>query len=219
MFEDSVGKNVLEVGCGRAPFTPYFHRKTETYLGVDESEKAIDWARDRYGDLEPEVEFERVDVTGEAFRKLLDERDFDTVVCLNVLEHLEDDRGLLRKIRETLTSADKLILQVPAHPVLFGTNDASVGHHRRYTRSGLRALLDDVNFRSEWIRYFNMAGVVPWFVEGRILRRRGGHFENSTSAGLSFRNAVVPLLRILEEVVEPPFGISLFAAVRPKETS
>ena len=84
---------------------------------------------------------------------------FDTVICLNVLEHVDDDRSALAAIRRLLAPAGRLVLLVPALPALYGTIDRALGHHRRYTRTGLAGLLQATGYTLTHIEYFNLAGV------------------------------------------------------------
>ena len=65
----------------------------------------------------------------------------DTIVCLNVLEHVEDDRGALRRLHAALAPGGRLLLLVPAHEWLYGAIDRAIDHHRRYERAGLEATL------------------------------------------------------------------------------
>src|SRR5260370_34302474 len=74
------------------------------------------------------------------------EQKFDTVICLNVIEHLADDFGAMRNIREVLEEGVRAIILDPAEPGLYGTLDTVLGHERRYTREKLMELVDKSGF-------------------------------------------------------------------------
>jgi hypothetical protein len=93
---------------------------------------------------------------------------------------------------------------------IYGSLDALVGHVRRYERAQLRGVVTEAGFRVETLRWLDAAGVIPWFVVGRVLRPR------RFSPGLArlYDRAVVPVARVLEEWVEPPWGKNLLCIAR-----
>src|SRR6185436_9726599 len=87
----------------------------------------------------------------------------DTAVCLNVLEHIADDRGSLASIHRLLEPGGRLVLLVPAIPAIFGTLDDKLGHFRRYTPRHLRERYAEAGFQMRHIEYFNLAGIAGWW--------------------------------------------------------
>lgn len=130
---------------------------------------------------------------------------FDTVVCLNVLEHIERDREALATIRDLLAPGGRLVLLVPALPALYGTLDRALGHHRRYTKRGLRQRYREAGLSMRRLEFFNLAGVPGWFVVGRLLRR-----TLIPRGSLRAYDALVPLFR-LERYLPWRVGQSLIA--------
>src|SRR5262249_28091702 len=117
-------------------------------------------------------------------------RRLDTIVCLNVLEHVADDRGALRRLHASLAPGGCLLLLVPAHQHLFGAIDRAIHHHRRYERVGLVRALEEAGFRVEHTQFFNRLGVLGWYLNSVVLRRtRVPGFQ------LHLQNLLVPLLR------------------------
>jgi SAM-dependent methyltransferase len=131
----------------------------------------------------------------------------DAVVLVNVLEHVAEDARLLADIRHALKPGGRLCLFVPALPWLYGSLDAAFEHHRRYTVPGLRALLAQAGLRPLVLHYMNAPGVVPWFVAGRVLRRR----TLAASAVRLYDRLVTPWVRRLEHHWTPPLGQSVLA--------
>lgn len=130
---------------------------------------------------------------------------FDGIVCLNVLEHIEDDRAVLDAFRGLLAPGGTLALLVPAHPRLYNGFDRGVGHFRRYTRAGLDALLEEAGFTVRRLWAFNMLGALGWYVNGNLLGK-----TVLPEAQLALFDRLVPLLRF-EARLPRPFGISYIA--------
>ncbi len=136
------------------------------------------------------------------------EQKFDTVICLNVVEHLADDRGALLNIRSALDGGGRAIILVPCGPGLYGTLDEVLGHQRRYTRESLKELVMSANFELEKMIEFNRVGVVAWWVNGRLLRRRTfGLWQ------IKALNFMTPVFRAIDKVLPLP-PLSLIAVIR-----
>ena len=134
---------------------------------------------------------------------------FDAIVCFNVIEHVDDDQGALKRMRDLLTPDGKALLLVPAHPFLFGSLDEAFGHHRRYTTGSLRRRLDAVGLRPLELRYVNPVGALGWLVASRIVR------ESRIPRGqLRVLNRSVSILRHLDRL-RLPFGLSVWAVATP----
>ena len=140
-------------------------------------------------------------------------RQFDSVVCLNVLEHIEDDLGALREMRRVIRPGGYLALLVPAHQVLYGKFDEAVGHFRRYSKDPLLKLLKQADFEVTSIKFFNITAVIPWLVNGRIFKR-----DYLPEDQTRLVNRLVPVLK-LERLIGPPCGLSLIALAKKTERS
>jgi SAM-dependent methyltransferase len=133
----------------------------------------------------------------------------DTIVSVNVLEHIGDDARELRSYRRMLAArAGHLCLCVPARAELYATIDRTMGHHRRYQRRELRALLVSAGFEVVRLDYFNFAGYVGWWLSFRLLQRR--HFDAPVLR--LFDRRLFRLTHAVERWVgPPPIGQSLLA--------
>ena len=136
---------------------------------------------------------------------------FDTVVCLNVVEHVQDDVATLRNIRNALEDGGRAVILVPCGPKLYGTLDEVLGHFRRYTEEQLRDVAGQANFRVECVLKFNRAGVPAWWLNGRILRR-----ETFGIAQIRMLNALTPLFRVVDRWLPLP-PLSLIAILRKED--
>jgi SAM-dependent methyltransferase len=133
---------------------------------------------------------------------------FDTVICLNVIEHVDDDRGAMENIRGALSPGGKAIVLVPQGPGLFGTLDEILGHKRRYTEATLRSLAVESGFEVLEVLRFNRVGTPAWWLNGKVLKRR--HFGLLQIAVL---NLLTPIFRRVDRFLPFP-SLSLIAVVR-----
>lgn len=131
----------------------------------------------------------------------------DTVIAVNVLEHVEDDARWLISAYQALTPGGKLLLFVPAFRWLYGTIDRAHGHFRRYDKASLRARLEKAGFHPGRIFYFNFVGVLSWFLAGKVFRHRT---LQASQVGF-YDRWIVPWLSRLEGFAKPPLGQSLVA--------
>lgn len=134
----------------------------------------------------------------------------DTVVCINVLEHVADDRAALRNLGEVLPCGGTLVLLVPALGWLYGSVDEALGHYRRYGKRELASRLSESGFEVRRLFYMNTVGVPGWLLNGKVLR----HTESSQTQVRIFDRFFVPWVEPLERILPPPFGLSLIAVGR-----
>ncbi|MCM8794452.1 MAG: class I SAM-dependent methyltransferase [Candidatus Omnitrophica bacterium] len=201
-----LGARVLEVGCGGGHFTRLLLDR-ERVVSTDISKIYVEEVAGRHKNLENFSAFV-FDILDPSLLSLSSEQ-FDTVVCLNVLEHIEDDATALSHIGSVLAPGGRLILLVPALKWLYGEMDRADRHFRRYTKKELSCKLSDASFTLEKMLYFNFLGTFGWFLNGRILKRKLLP-ENQLGAF----DRLVPFLAAVESVVPIPFGQSLIAIAR-----
>jgi SAM-dependent methyltransferase len=206
-FDPYLGARVLEIGSGIGNQTRYFADR-ERVVASDTDAHYVEVLRRTFADR-PSVRVAsfRFPLSADDVADLRGER-LDSIVCLNVLEHIEDDRATLRDCAAILPPGGRLVLLVPAHPALYGSLDIHLQHFRRYRREPLRALLSDAGFDVEMIRFVNRISVFGWWLSSRVLRRRV-----LPRAQLAAFRWMMPLLK-LEERRPPSFGLSLLAIGR-----
>jgi SAM-dependent methyltransferase len=136
------------------------------------------------------------------------DQQFDTVICLNVVEHLQDDVAALRNIRSVLQEDGKAIVLVPQGPGLYGSLDKALGHFRRYTREELRTAAERADFQVINVFGFNKAGVPAWWLNARLLNRKTFSLYQ-----IKMLNLLVPLFRKLEAWLPFPH-LSLIAVLK-----
>lgn len=205
LFERSrpyLGPSVLDVGAGVGTFTALAAPGRDRVLAAEPDPEFAQLLQQRFAAV-PNVEVletEAADITiGEPV---------DSILCFNVLEHIPDDASALRRFGDMLVPGGRLLLLVPAHPLLFGAIDRAVGHERRYRKKSLAALLAGAGFEIEDVRHVNPVGALGWLVSGRVLGS-----ADIPSAPLGLYDRLVPLLRKFDRL-RTPFGLSLWAVAR-----
>jgi 2-polyprenyl-3-methyl-5-hydroxy-6-metoxy-1,4-benzoquinol methylase len=202
-----IGQRILEVGAGIGNFTSLLLDR-EMVLPVDKYLPCVEHLQERLGH-HLRVQPRQVDIADPLDQVLKDYR-FDTVICMNVLEHIADDLSALSNMRTVLVPGGKLILLVPAFQFLYGTVDRSLEHYRRYTKRELLPKMLRTGFQVEKAFYMNFIGMAGWFVNNRLLKWRE---ESASQIGL-FDRFVAPWAERIEKLVPPPIGLSLIAVGR-----
>jgi SAM-dependent methyltransferase len=202
-----LGQRILEVGCGCGNLTAALLDRA-LVVATDVSVSSVHRVAVRFAD-NPNVHACVFDITDPAVLRLR-EHNFDTVLCLNVLEHIADEQTALTHMRALLGRGGKLVLIVPAHRALYGTMDRAIGHHRRYNRRDLRWRLEAAELTVLELYYTNPLGALGWFVSGRVLRQ-----TVPNACALRVFDKLVPALKRVENRARPPFGVSLVSVSTP----
>ena len=201
-FNNFLGKRVVEIGAGIGNFTANFLDR-ELVVAVDNYKPCIEYIKNRFADNNNIIPIEAS--ADSPFIISLSLYSPDTIVCINVLEHVENDIAALENMFSMLTEGGKIILIVPAFQFMYGTIDRLVGHYRRYSKRDIETKLVSAGFYVKSISYMNCIGPFGWFLNNRILKKR----EESLSQVIFYDRFVVPWLRKIEQIFTPPFGLSL----------
>lgn len=202
-FEDFLGRRVLEIGAGTGNITQFLMDR-ELVFATDIDSRFVEVLDKRFGHLD-NFNAQALDVTQVASRiSLLREYRFDNIILNNVLEHIEDDLAVVQWLLDCLQPSGKLTIVVPAQPFLFNSLDAAYGHYRRYMHDDFERFAEVLGVQIIHSQYFNVLGVLGWFVNGSLLRRTE---LPSTQAGLFDR--MVPTLRRIESFVGLSYGLSI----------
>ncbi len=211
MYEQSlpfVGGEVAEVGAGIGTFSERLlgHPRVTRLLLV-EPEHAC--ARVLEQDFADDA---RVSIARETLpdSPALDRRAgrIDFLLCQNVLEHVSEEGPAVRAMAHALRPNGRLTLLVPAHPRLYGNLDRVYGHHRRYTRERLRAVIAGAGLEVEDLYSFNLLGVPGWWLN------RGRRSPRISRTALIAYEAMLRLWQPVERLRRPPWGLSLVAQAR-----
>jgi SAM-dependent methyltransferase len=200
LIAPAVRGDVLEIGCGTGNFTGLLARHATSVTAADLNPEYVDAARRRWK-YDDRLTFYCCDATKTDWGS-----EFDTVVLLDVLEHVQDDMEFLRTLRNALRPQGALIVKVPWGEGLYGTLDQAIGHYRRYTKGSLRGAFLSADFPDPHFFFFNLLGTFGWWLNGRLLHR-----ATPPAAQVGLIEKLVPLLRRVEGLTPLPFGLSLIA--------
>jgi SAM-dependent methyltransferase len=204
-----LGRRVVEVGCGIGNFTRMIADR-DRVIGVDIEPVCIEQHQARFRN-QSNISSQVLDAMDPRFLDLKSESP-DSIVCLNVLEHIEDDLGTLKAFASILPKGGKAVLIVPAFMALYGPIDKFLGHYRRYTCSSFAATAQAAGFHATELRYMNTIGFFGWWANAKIFQRT----EQSEGQIELFDKRIVPVLEKLESWVTPPFGQSVFAVLEKR---
>jgi len=201
-----LGEEILETGSGTGALAPLLTARKKIVLS-DANEAYLDALAKRYAGRS-EIQVVKFDLNQDPPEEL-HSQEFDSVICLNVLEHIEDDEAALQRFRRLLRRGGRLALLVPAHPMLFCRIDEDLGHFRRYEHGELLKKLTMAGFRVERLKRFNPLGAVGWFLSGKLFRtRRIGPWH------VAIHRRLFPLARLLDRWEWLPFGLSYIVIAR-----
>jgi 2-polyprenyl-3-methyl-5-hydroxy-6-metoxy-1,4-benzoquinol methylase len=196
---------ILEVGSGIGNISQYFLDNGHDLVMSDIRQEYTNRLEERFAGRSPEIH--RIDISLPDFTERHQDLigTFDTVFSLNVLEHIEDEQQALQNYGALLKPGGRLIILVPAYQVFYNGFDRILHHYRRYTRKSLKLALEK-ELNVIHTQYFNVAGILGWFVSGSILRNKelpGGQ--------VMLYNRLVPLFRLADKLLMNSVGLSVIA--------
>jgi SAM-dependent methyltransferase len=164
-----LGESVLEIGAGIGNLSRQLVARRKRYIATDIDDEHLARLRSRMAHR-PNVEVRKADLANPAdFADL--RNSVDTVVCLNVLEHVKDDRQGLRNLHNTLLPGGRAIVLVPQGQWAYGRIDEMLGHCLRYSETELRERVLEAGFRIENVLHFNRISLPGWYLNGKLLQR------------------------------------------------
>jgi glycosyltransferase involved in cell wall biosynthesis len=205
LFAPFLGRRILEIGAGAGNLSRFVLDRDYVILTDFETEY-LHLLRRRFGTYE-NVQIRHLDLNTFTAADLAGDA-IDSVVCLNVLEHIEDDRRVLKELFRAIEPGGVVVVLVPAHPELYSDLDKNLGHFRRYTETLLVERFREAGFIVEKSRYFNWVGAIGWYVFGRVMRRP--HITKAATRGYRLASS----LRALEERYQFGFGLSTIVVGR-----
>jgi len=201
-----LGRKILELGSGIGTISKYLVERQKEVTLTDINERYIEYLEKRFiGN--PWIKVVKADVS--KIDEILEGKKFDTVIGINILEHIENDVRTIQRLKNILTIEGKLLLIVPAHKILFGSLDTSLGHYRRYSKKELKDKLEKEGFYIEKLEYMNFLGAIGWFFQFKILKRK-----RMPKGSIKLFDKLIPLVGLIEKYIKFPFGMSLLCIVQ-----
>jgi SAM-dependent methyltransferase len=212
MVAPFVRGRVLEVGGGIGNFTPQLATIAGSMVSIEPNEYCH---RQLLEKIKGVANISAHRITVEALDTVLAPGEkFDSIVVMNVLEHIQDDRGVLAALKDRLADGGQIVVLVPAGPWAFGTTDDRLGHYRRYAKGYARQLYRSLGLDMASLRYYNFIGIWAWWWNARLLRR----VNQSDTQIQFFDRFLVPVISWVERFIRPPVGQSILMVGRlPKK--
>lgn len=163
-----LGNKVMEIGAGIGTMTLEL-LPTDHYTCLEIDPIYIQRLENIFMNR-PNVDIMQLDVENEKAMNHI-QREYDTVLCINIIEHLNNDFQTLRNVNKLLTPKGKIVLVVPNSPFLLNSLDKTLGHRRRYKKKDVENLLEQTGYHMTYIKTFNKIGFWGWFINGNLLRR------------------------------------------------
>ncbi len=201
-----LGERVAELGSGRGNLSKLLKEKRQL-LATDYRADYVNELRERWGEVSS-VHVSQIDLRESISYEVVRGFRPDTVVCLNVLEHIEDDQAVLNNLRRVLPANARLVFLVPYNPKLTSEFDRQIGHFRRYDRGELERKMKQAGFTVERQIFFNKAGVLAWWIGNTLMRQR-----TITTWQLRIYNFLTPIFRVLDNML-PFTGLSTIVVAR-----
>jgi len=197
-----LGETILEIGCGIGNITQFLIKKSQV-IAIDSNGRYLKKIKKKFRTYNNIVPL-KIDITNKDHIKQLKNYNIDTILCLNVLEHIKYDQTCLENMYQILKQDGKIVLICPNNKRLFGSIDKANLHYRRYSKKDLKNKINKAGFVIIKSLYINLFGIFGWIFHGRILKKKvhiKSHFK--------FFNIISPILMKLENIIKPYTGLSI----------
>lgn len=204
-----LGKRILEVGAGIGSYTNRLLGR-EFIVATDISDYYVSQMAKRFANRS-EVSTQVFDVCNisEKQKALFISQRFDSIMLINVLEHIEKDLKSLMDLKDFLNTAGRLVIVAPAMQFLYGSLDQAYCHRRRYLRRDFEHMSAPLKMSLEVCRYFNFFGMYGWYMNAKLCKK-----NYLSRRQVIFFDKLVPLLQRLEKIFLPPAGLSIVAVFK-----
>lgn len=162
-------------------------------------------------DLWRTTDTESVEVVAGTVRNLPDNKRFDTILYVDVLEHIEDDAEELRRSASHLNTGGHIIVLSPALNLLYSEFDRAIGHYRRYTKESLRRAFPK-NLHERCMRYLDSVGMLASMANRVLLRQSYPKKEQL----IFWDRWIIPISRLLDPLMFYSAGRSILAIYQSK---
>ena len=209
-FQIDLGQTILEVGAGIGTVALKLSQQAPA-AQVTATEPALNLFEQLSERVSANPNITPKSMTSQQLLLAEPEITYDTVVYVNVLEHIEDQSSELRTALALLRPGGALCIFVPAVPALYGTLDYKSGHYRRYNRESLARVVSANGFTITRNDYFDVVGLIPYWLMYRFL----GVQTLGSGSNTLFDRVIVPASRATQKIIKhPPLGKNLILTAR-----
>jgi SAM-dependent methyltransferase len=207
-FRPFLGKKLVEVGAGTGSFSEMLIAEKPENLALIEPSEMFNFLEQNISQIETAA---TVNYYNAIFSEAADNLNAkpDTIIYVNVMEHIEDDTAELKKVYETLETGGHCLIFVPAFMSLYGAFDEKVGHFRRYTKNELEEKARIAGFKIVKSKYFDFVGIFPWYIKYKLLK------SDSLESGAvtAYDKFAVPVTKQFERFLKFPVGKNILTVL------
>jgi len=204
------GKLILDAGCGTCAQLTHLLKMGHMIEGIEPSEEMLRIGK-KYLKKEgcPTTVVKKTSIVHHSTEK---NDHYEQMICLDVIEHIENDLEAIYSMYQMLKKGGRLLLTVPAIPYLYGEKDRKVGHYRRYAKRELVTKIRSAGFIIKDIRYWNFLGLAPTCISVKLLKTGVSEsFRQNRGPGSRLINSILSAwFNAIENNVRPPLGLTLF---------
>lgn len=196
---------ILEIGSGIGNISKYFIHSGATICLSDINPYYLQLLQEHYTSFQNVISICAIDLQHPSFKQAYNhlKHQFDSLIILNVLEHLENDKTALDNCSFLLKPGGTLVILVPAYSLLYSELDRALGHYRRYSKNTLLKLLQPSPLTAKKCFYFNAFGIIGWLYS-KVLRLR-----SLPNREMKLFNKVVPLVKKIDTWLCHQIGVSV----------
>lgn len=203
--------DILEIGSGIGNISQFFLQNKGNVTLTDLRSGYCEILKQKFSDYANLKAVLKLNLTHPEFKteyaSLLES--YDTIVALNVVEHIENDELAIANCHKLLKPGGHVIIVVPAYQWLYNKFDKGLKHFRRYSRRRLTGLIRKNNFEIIHSQYFNLVAIAGWFVSGSILKK-----ETIPKGQMDIFNKLTPVFKVIDKIIFNSAGISTICVGR-----
>lgn len=203
--------DILELGSGIGTFSEriiYNSSLDSNITLTDVDGPYIKKLEERFLGSYNNISVKKLDLNSKTDYELIGYEKFDSIVAINVLEHIENDDFALQQLYKMLRKDGVLVVLVPCHKFLYNVIDKEIGHFRRYSKHELESKIKKTPFRNYRLFHFNVLGIIGWYINGNLARKTK---INNTASQVFDR--LVPLSRYFERTIGKKIGLSIICCL------
>ncbi len=206
-----IAGNVFEIGSGIGNISAMILKDGFQLMITETDETYLEILHQKFDGNQSVTKILQLDLVDPGFDTKFQHlfQSFDTVIAINVIEHIEDDLAAFRNAQKLIKPNGRLIVLVPNGAALYNGLDKHLSHFRRYNKQKISLILQQIGLVQDQFFYFNTIGILGWFFSGSILRNK-----TIPSAMVSIFEFVVPFTSWLDKLFKNTCGLSIIVVAR-----
>jgi SAM-dependent methyltransferase len=208
LFNPYLSRRVIEYGAGRGTISALLVPQVDDLELIEPSPNLIECLEDRFSNVK------YVTIINQSIEEHTggkDDNAIETIIMVNVLEHVEDDAQAVKELFRILQPGGHLCIYVPAMDWLFSDLDHQVGHFRRYHKPTLSNIITGAGFDIKTVRYLDLIGAFSWWLLHRVMKRTS---FGSPVISTIYDRVFVPINRLIESIIPLPFGKNILLVAK-----